>query len=467
MLSVFALFFLILCSVASVGAQVGPDIVERGDSVSMRFIDADLGSTVRAISRFMDRPVIYVALPAARVTIETGAPIPRRELAGLLSSVLRAHGLRLEQDSAAFRIDFSPVVADVPASVDQSVRMIGLTHASASEVAATINALYGRPSAVGELGASFPDEESRSGTPPRVLGGTQDQSGGATFSGSVAIVPDERSNSLLVRASAADFDLVATAVQQLDVRPLQVVIEVLIAEVRRDRSLDWGMELLAPPAEGETGPSETVGVGLGGFALRVLRLSGQAFSANLVAAARRGDVSIVSRPVLLAANNETASILVGSQRPFIQVSRSLPTDTPTRDQVVQYRDVGTQLIVTPTISADGYVMMTVAQEVNAATSETAFDAPVISTRSVQTRLLVRDGQTAVIGGLMDQQEDQIHSGVPVLSGIPFLGGLFGGMSTRKSETELFIFITPSIIASDADIDELSTAFREKANGGGP
>ncbi|NIS31683.1 MAG: hypothetical protein GWN71_16475, partial [Gammaproteobacteria bacterium] len=90
----------------------------------------------------------------------------------------------------------------------------------------------------------------------------------------------------------------------------------------------------------------------------------------------------------LAANNAPAEILVGSQRPFVQVQRALPTDAPTRDQVVQFKDVGTRLSVTPTVSQDGYVMLEVVQEVSAATAEVAFDAPVISRRSIQTQLLV-------------------------------------------------------------------------------
>jgi general secretion pathway protein D len=183
-----------------------------------------------------------------------------------------------------------------------------------------------------------------------------------------------------------------------------------------------------------------------------MNLGGADINATLRAAAARGDVSIVSRPIVLAANNELAEILVGSQRPFVQVSRSLPTDTPQRDQVVQYRDVGTQLSVRPTISPEGYVMLEVTQEVNAVTTELAFDAPVISTRSVQTRLLVRDGQTAVLGGLADRQRDNNQSGVPVLSSIPLIGGLFGRVSRRATETELFLFLTPTVLFTDADVD---------------
>ncbi|MGH7656880.1 MAG: type II secretion system protein GspD, partial [Gemmatimonadales bacterium] len=178
--------------------------------------------------------------------------------------------------------------------------------------------------------------------------------------------------------------------------------------------------------------------------------------ATLRMAQSRGDVHIISRPVILASNNTEAQLLVGSQRPFIQVSRSLPTDAPSRDQVVQYKDVGTKLTVLPTINQDGYVSLVLRQEINAATSETQFDAPVISTREASTQLLVRDGQTIVIGGLQDEQRDRNQSGIPLLSQIPIIGGLFGSASRRSSETELYLFLTARILRTDEDADRVTT-----------
>jgi general secretion pathway protein D len=129
---------------------------------------------------------------------------------------------------------------------------------------------------------------------------------------------------------------------------------------------------------------------------------------------------------------------------------------------VQYRDVGTRLRVVPTISADGYVMLQVTQEVNAATAEQAFGAPVISTRSVETRLLIKDGQTIVIGGLTDRQKEHRQGGIPVLSDIPWIGGLFGRLSRRVTETELLLFITPRVIRGDDDAERLTAPLRKKA-----
>jgi general secretion pathway protein D len=302
----------------------------------------------------------------------------------------------------------------------------------------------------------------------------------ASLTGELTIVPDARANGLLIRANRTDLALITAAVKELDVRPLQVLIEVLIAEVRRDRSLTFGIDASVPKTKikgsgkttvegtlsgagaGSASTNSTNGPGLGEFVMKVMGIGGIDLDASLRAAAGRGDVAIVSRPVVMTTNNEEAEIVVGSQRPFIQVSRALPTDGAIRDQIVQYKEVGTKLHVRPTISTDGSVQLEVSQEVSNATEETAFNAPVISTRSVQTQLLVRDGQTVVLGGLTDHQKDVTQNGIPVLSSIPLLGGLFGRASRRTTETELFVFITPRIMRTDEDASRLSQPLQKRA-----
>lgn len=359
---------------------------------------------------------------------------------------------------------------------EQAVRLyvIRLRHARADDVAATINALYGRASALGELGdrrrPTLNAELREQRVPPverrrESEAASADPGRPAALAGDVTIVPDPRTNSLLVRAAPADFELIQAAVHELDLRPLQVLIEVVIAEVRRDRRFAFGLDVELPPQrlEGDGTISGSVtGVGLGDFVLEVMRLGGVDLEAALRVAASRGDVEILSRPVILAANNETAEILVGSQRPFVQVARVLPTDAPVRDQVIQFKDVGTRLTVRPTISADGYVRLQVIQEVNAVTNEVAFDAPVISTRTVDTHLLIQDGHTAVLGGLSDRQVDITRGGVPLLSSIPLIGGLFGRTSRQTTETELFLFLTPRVLYDDGDMSEAARAARDSS-----
>jgi general secretion pathway protein D len=352
--------------------------------------------------------------------------------------------------------------------------VIHLRHAKATEVAATVNALYGRASAFGEVGDRMAPMLSRdlsqmqappAAVAPQAVGSVAGRA--ASLTGETTIVPDARANSLLIRASAADFALIQAAVTELDVRPLQVLIAVMIAEVRRDRSLDFGVNAILPRSHVHDTRNTTVEAsnaseGLGDLVIKVMSLGDLNIQATIRAAASRGDVNIVSRPVLLAANNERAVINVGSQRPFVQVSRVLPTDNTARDQVVQYKDVGTKLQIVPTISADGYVMLQVAQEINAATAEQQFNAPIISTRAVETRLLVKDGQTIVLGGLIDKQKEVTTSGIPFLSAIPWIGGFFGRATRHGGETELFLFLTPRVIRQDADVEETTKTYQKQA-----
>ena len=454
--------------------QEQPLVVLQNDSVTVRLVDTDLRLAVQMLAPYLDKPVIFGTIGEYRVTLGTPAPLPCAAVPDLLEGMLRSFNLQLDEKPTYYRVGTaeSAPAGDVPPAEVQ-LFVLRLRHARAVDVAATVNALYGRASAFGEMGAGpqtlsqslrenliAPVEASAPGQPAPVIQGV------AEFAGQVTIIPDARTNSLLIRASGRDFGLVRAAVEQLDVRPLQVLIEVVIAEFRRDQSTAAGLEaVLAPTRVPGTTATEmggaTTGLGLGDLVLKTMNVGGVDLSLTLRAAASRGAVSILSRPVILAANNEAAEILVGSQRPFVQVQRALPTDAPVRDQVVQFKDVGTKLTVIPTVSEDGYVMLQVAQEVNAATAEVAFDAPVISTRSIQTQLLVKDGHTAVLGGLADRQRERTHSGMPLLSDLPLIGALFGKRTARFTETELFVFLTPRVIRSDDELEEASDSVGDR------
>jgi general secretion pathway protein D len=410
------------------------------------------------------------------VSLETPTPVPQATVLTLLKSLLESQNLELAEDSVAFRIAPKPATpappvataaaADATAARTLQLFVIRLKHARAPDVAATVNQLFG---AAGEFSGrtglsngTLSDELRRQNVAPEVPGASSaPPAPGATSRGSlfgpVTLVPDQLSNSLLVRASPEDFDVIKAAVDQLDIRPLQVLIEVLVVEARRDKSFSLGADLFLPKqrVDGGTVQAASFGGGLGDLVIQLMGLSKYTIDATLRTAQSKGNVEIVSRPILLASNNVEAQMLVGSQRPFVQVSRSLPTDTPSRDQVVQYRDVGTKLTVRPTINQDGYVSLVIQQEINQATGEVAFDAPVISTREATTQVLVRDGQTIVLGGLRDLQKERTSSGIPILSGLPIIGGVFGTTSRQTTSTELYLFLTPRIIRSDEDADSVT------------
>ncbi len=441
------------------------------DSIAVRFVETDVRAVIQAIGRYLPKPVLVGPIQPARVTLETPGPVDRGQLLSLLRGLVESQNLEFVEDSAFYRIGTK--TADRPSGRPAASRdsgpvqlfVIRLRHARAADVAATVNQLFGGTGAFsGQSGLSagtLSDELRRNAVPPAGAQAAPNQPNvrQSSLSGSVTIVPDELTNSLLVRASQRDYDVMKEAVDQLDIRPLQVLIEVLIVEARQDRSFSFGTSFFLPQQSIDKGNGtaggDWIGAGLGDLVIQIMKLGRANIDATVSAAASRGDVEIISRPVLLASNNQEARFLVGSQRPFVQVSRSLPTDTPTRDQVIQYRDVGTKLTVRPTINQDGYVSLLIQQEINQATSEVQFDAPVISTREAVTQVLVKNGQTIVIGGLRDQQKDATRGGVPILSGLPLIGGLFGHVERKSTRTELYLFLTPRILKTDADADSVT------------
>jgi type II secretory pathway component GspD/PulD (secretin) len=472
------------------GQQPGVPVSERGDSVSVRLVDVDLRAAVSALGPYLDRPVVFGAVPAVRVTLETPHPVARGDVARLLGGLIAAQNLEFTVDTAAnvYRVHAHEAPAALPQGFlsgnpgagagprgdAPQLFVIHLSHARAADVAATVNALYGRASALGEPSggkalASQVAQNQLAPTPligapsPQAVAGLAGHS--ASLTGETTIVPDPGTNSLLVRANANDFDLISAAVKQLDVRPLQVLIEVLIAEVSTTANWSFGVTTTVPQ-QYVKGTSTSLGgsvagLGSGDFALTVMRAGGFAINAQLNLAASRGEARILSRPVVLAQNNQEAEILVGSQQPFIQVQQT-QVGAVAQNQVVQYQDVGTKLTVKPTISADGYVQLDVTQEVSQATTQVVFNAPVISTRTIKTRLLARDSQTVVLGGLSDREKDRNSSGIPILSSLPIIGGLFGTTSHTNSNTEFFLFLTPRIIATDEDMSRATAPIEHDA-----
>ena len=280
----------------------------------------------------------------------------------------------------------------------------------------------------------------------------------------IRIVAEESTNSLMIRATAQDYQVITQLIQTIDLRPLQVLIEVTIAEVQRRKDLNVG---ISGSAGKRTKSDSTSGSFPTAASARdfVLMLTGAKGAVNydvaLNALQSRGDVKVLSMPVIIAQNNKEAILNVGSQRPFVQVSQTVVNDPTGRVQTIQYVDVGKKLTITPTINADGYVNLTVDQTDDIATNEIAFDAPVISKRQATTQVFLRNGQTTVIGGLADNDQRKSTSGIPILSRIPFIGGwLFGNTVENKVTSELFLFLTPHIISEDADIDRLREAVKD-------
>jgi general secretion pathway protein D len=371
-----------------------------------------------------------------------------------------------------------------------------LKHASAAELATTLGEVFGASVAAPaprqrvqalegkSLSATLSGFETRqiesmqqrtqpaaatsgpNGAPPDTSGGQSAALGAGT-----TIVPDQATNSLVIRTAAPNFPVLQETIEQLDVRPPQVLLEVLIAEVALDRASQYGInwQLFAhrdtstlTVANGGGQFTDSVLAGLAGLGVRLISLANVDVRALLAAVASHTHVRVLSAPRVLALNNEMARILVGSQVPFTSATQS--SLNAVINQVVQFENVGTQLTVVPTINHDGYVTFRILQEVSALTAQTiaaAQNAPVITTREAETSAIVRTGQTVVIGGLIGEDNEVTQTGIPLLSGLPLFGGLFRSRNVSRERTELAIFLTPFVVFTDEQADSLLMQERAK------
>lgn len=286
--------------------------------------------------------------------------------------------------------------------------------------------------------------------------------------GQVYVVADTDTNSLLVATATKYEKQVRDILKELD-RPVpQVLIKVLIAEVSHDNADDVGLDfsVLNLRASGNGTQGGTIfgnalaataakSTGAGGL---IVSLMEDNVTATIRALATAGKVDVLSRPYILASDNQQASILVGQEVPIITSSQT--TDTGNIINNISYESIGIILNVTPHINPDGLVIMDVAPEISAISDSTvpissSVTAPVFDNRSAQSRVGIKDGDTIVIGGLMQDQKTQTINKVPILGDIPGLGLLFQRNQTKKTKTELLIFLTPHVAAQSGVLKPMS------------
>lgn len=284
--------------------------------------------------------------------------------------------------------------------------------------------------------------------------------------GRTTIVPSVPTNSLIIRTAPPNFPLLRETIEALDTRPPQVLLEVAVAEITLGRGEDFGVDWIARGGSttsrlGDPDVADSVNP-LGDFVVKVVSLERVDVRALLRMLASRSDVKVLSTPQVLAVNNREARILVGNKVPFVASTR-LGNDIAI-DRTIQYQDVGTNLIIIPTINSEDYVSVEVLQEVSTLTTQTiqaALNAPVISTREAATHAIIRNGQTVVIGGLIGNSTEVRDSGIPFLKDLPLIGFFFKRSSRNRARTELAIFVTPYIVRTDAEADAIRERVRSR------
>jgi len=307
----------------------------------------------------------------------------------------------------------------------------------------------GAPSAAPGVGADVP-----------VATPLQNQQPGQPDAG-VRIEADEAHNALLISANAKDYQLIRDVLAGIDVPPLQVLIEVTVAEVDLNDNLNYGVEYFINSGKTNTllttGSSAAIAQAAPGFALSWV-------SGNFTPRAvlnLLSDVTqtkVISTPRLLVLSNETARLQVGDVVPIItQSAASTITSNPQILNNVTYKETGVVLEVTPRVNTGGYVTMDVNQSVSTVVNTTTsqIDSPTFQQRRLNSTISVKSGQTILLGGLIQQNDNRESQGIPVLNEIPGLGTLFGTHTNGAGRTELIMLLTPHVISNEAESHDLT------------
>ncbi len=300
-------------------------------------------------------------------------------------------------------------------------------------------------------------------------------------SGKVTITPDKGSNSLVIMASPNDYSNLVQVIKKLDRRSKQVFVQVLIAEVSLDKSRALGVQAGAVAAGalgkylqggGMYDPFGTFGQLLGSGTSTNVALSSLINEkltnssrpvtgvALLQALESNGLLNVLSTPNILTTDNKEAEIIVGENVPFRGSSTQSTFGTT---QSVERKDVGINLKIKPQISEGDYIRMDINQEISAV-KDTATDGAidlVTTKRSAKTSVVIKDNDTVVIGGLIQDREQEVISQVPLLGDIPGLGWLFKTKKKTRSKTNLLILLTPRIVKDSLDLNSVSEGQRIK------
>jgi len=313
------------------------------------------------------------------------------------------------------------------------------------------------------------------------------------LTGKIFITPDNATNSLVIMASPDDYQNLVHIIKKLDRKPRQVFVEAMITEVSINKLLDLGTKWrIAATKDGRpvaiggigTVDSSTIqnivsgmaGLSIGGLGnyitVPVTRPDGSTFNLSAPGFAAlfsledfKGAINVLSTPQILTSDNKEAEIVVGENVPFLsKLEREAATTNQPILQSIERRDVGITLRIKPKISEGDYVKVDIYQEISAIAPTAASEGLAITTkRSAKTSVVVKDRQTIVIGGLIQDKETKSITKIPLLGDIPFLGWLFKYSSTEKQKTNLMIYLTPTIVNEFSDLDELKHKSEERFN----
>jgi general secretion pathway protein D len=427
----------------------------------------------------VDLAELVVRLSATGVTTPGGAPgaPPSQVAAGgdrfSVVAVTRTNSILLGADNPGRIEQLRTLIAklDVPARATGSTRVIYLKHAEAMKLVEVLRGML----------AATPGAPGAPAAP-----GVPGRPGGAPGSAPSLIQADEATNSIIVNASDTVYNNLRTVIEQLDIRRAQVYVEALIAEMNADRTDELGFQWAGVTGVGQAsvggftnflGASPSLAAAVAAPAAAAAAANGltvavlgksitlpngttvQSLGALARAVTSNQLGNILSTPNLLTLDNYQAKIIVGQNVPFVTGSFTTPVAAATPAggavnpfQTIERKDVGLTLRIKPQISEGSTVRLEIYQEVSdiAPSLLTGASDLITNKRSIETKVVVDDGATIVLGGLIQNTLNETTQGVPFLSEIPILGALFRFKSQEKKRTNLMIFLRPVIVRAPED-----------------
>jgi len=310
-------------------------------------------------------------------------------------------------------------------------------------------------------------------------GVASNSAGGVSLIGKAVIIPDKNNNSLIIETTPAQYYSLIKVIKKLDIKRKQVFVQVIIAEVDLQKSNEIGTQyyglkgnmfgsgnynmsqgisdFLSNPfsvsgfVAGTAGGSMTLPIGPNGTPETV-----PSFAALFRLIASNSAINVLSAPDLLTLDNQKASIMVGENVPFVTSSATSQYDLQNIVTQVERQNVGVKLEITPTINSDHYLSLKIYTKISSIIpNPDGLNAnevgPTTSNRYIKTRVLVKNNQTVIIGGLIQNTVNNTTTGIPLLDDIPLLGYLFKDSSNQIEKDDLVILISPKIISSSKEL----------------
>ncbi len=393
-----------------------PVVADDGPRVSLDVQEADIGTVLRSLASFSGTNIVASPRVEGKVTVKL-EQVPWREA---LAVILRAHSFDYIEEHGIIRVDTAEDLRQEKVAVKMAEKQIE-----------DLDKL-----SLGLATLQYANAEEIKDSLEQML----------TQRGTIDV--DVRTNSLLINDVSERVGLIREMAAQLDTQTPQVEINARLVDMdtraTRELGVSWSLMNFQPDGANVIGDAiidNAIQEPTGSFRIGTVQNYGE-LVAQLDALEKDNKAKLISNPIITTTDNREASILVGQKIPLIVADEA-------GNAVTQLTTIGIMLKVTPHINSPERITLDVHNEVSDLSSQaTVQGGVIINTSESDTRVMVQNGETAIIAGLIRSVESVLESGIPVLKDIPLLGFLFKHSSTTTDSRELVVFVTPRVVTDD-------------------